>query len=101
MYMILRRVKIQPELVEVSIRRLEQGLVPLVRSEPGFVASYLVRAAEDEGLSITIFETKQQAEAGNRKSLEWARDQILPLAQGPAEVVGFGEVLIREGKAEQ
>jgi hypothetical protein len=33
--------------------------------------------------------------------LEWAKEQIFPLAQGPAEVIGVGEVLIHQGKTEQ
>jgi len=99
--MILRRVKVQPGLVEESIRRIEQGLMPLVKGEQGFVEFYLVQIGENEGLSITIFETREQAEEGNRKSLEWAKEQILPLAQGPAEMVGLGEVLLHTRKAEQ
>lgn len=97
---IVQRVNVQPGLVEESIQRIEQGLVPLVSHEPGFVGFYLVRVGEDTGISITIFETREQAEEGNRKSLEWAREQIYPLAQGPAEDIGVGEVVLHRGTAD-
>jgi heme-degrading monooxygenase HmoA len=85
MYAIVRRVNVQPGLVEESIQRIEQGLVPLVSHKPGFVGFYLVRVGEDTGISITIFET---------------REQIYPLAQGPAEVIVVGEVVLHRGKAD-
>ncbi|HLZ56965.1 MAG TPA: antibiotic biosynthesis monooxygenase [Ktedonosporobacter sp.] len=98
MYLILRRVNVKPDFVEESTQRIQQGLVPLVSSSPGFVAFYLVQISEHEGISITVFETREQAEEGNRKSLEWAKTEIFPLAQGPAEIVGVGEVLIHQEK---
>ncbi len=82
--------------MEESVRRIEHGLVPLVSREPGFVEFYLVRVGEDEGLSISIFETQEEAEEENRKSLEWAKEHIAPIAQGPAEIGALGEVLIHK-----
>jgi hypothetical protein len=78
---------------------MEQGLAPLVSREPGFVAFYVVQVGERTGVSVTLFETKKQAEEANQKSLEWASAEILPLAQGPAEMLGVGEVLIHRGAA--
>jgi heme-degrading monooxygenase HmoA len=98
MYAVLRRIQVQPHLVEESVQRMEHGLVPLLRNEPGFVELYVVLVGEGEGVSISIFEARQDAEAGNRKSLEWAREQIFPLALGPAEVVGVGEILLHQTK---
>jgi heme-degrading monooxygenase HmoA len=98
MYTILRRVTVQPGMVEESIRRLEQGLAPLVSREPGFVAFYLVQVEERTGVSVSIFETREQAEKANEKSLEWAYAEILRLAQGPAEILGIGEALVHRCK---
>ncbi len=98
MYAVLRRIKVQPHFVEESIRRIEHGLVPLLRNEPGFVELSIVQVGEGEGVSISFFETEEDAENGNRKSLEWAREQLFPLALGPAEVMGVGEILLRQKK---
>jgi heme-degrading monooxygenase HmoA len=98
MYAVLRRITVQPHFVEESVQRIEHGLMPLLSNEPGFVELYVVRVGEGEGVSISIFETKEQAEEGNRKSLEWAKEQIFPLALGPAEIVGVGEILLHQKK---
>ncbi len=101
MYAVLRRIQVQPQFVEESIKRMEHGLVPLLRKEAGFVEMYVVLVGEGEGLSISIFETGQDAEEGNRRSLEWAREQIFPLALGPAEIVGVGEILLHQTRASE
>jgi len=98
MYAVMRRIKVQPHFVEESIQRMHHGLVPLLRNEPGFVEIYVVLVGEGEGVSISIFETRQDAEEGNNKSLEWAREEIFPLALGPAEIVGVGEILLHQTK---
>jgi heme-degrading monooxygenase HmoA len=98
MYAIIRRIKVQPHLLEELAQRTEHGFLPLLRKEPGFVEFYVVRAGEDEGLSISIFETKEEAEEGNSKAFEWAKDQLFPLSKGPAEVVGIGEILLHQKK---
>lgn len=98
MYAVLRRIKVQPRFVEESVKRMDYGLVPLLRNEPGFVSFSVVQVGEGEGVSISIFETREDAEEGNSKSLEWAREQIFPLALGPAEIVGVGEVVLHQTK---
>lgn len=98
MYAVLRRIKVQPQFVEESVQRIEQGLVPFLRKEPGFVEMYIVLVGEGEGVSISIFESREDAEDGNRKSLEWAGEYIFPLAQGPAEIIGVGEILLHQKK---
>jgi heme-degrading monooxygenase HmoA len=98
MYAVLRRITVHPHFVEESVQRIEHGLMPLLRNEPGFVELYVVQVGQGEGVSISIFATRADAEAGNRKSLEWAKEQIFPLAQGPAEIVGVGEILLHQKK---
>lgn len=99
MYAVLRRIQVQPQFVEESVRRIEYGLVPLLRNGSGFVEIYVVLVGEGEGVSTSLFETKEAGEEGNRKSLEWAREQKYPLALGPAEIVGEGSVLLHQTKA--
>jgi heme-degrading monooxygenase HmoA len=99
MYAVLRRIHVQPQFVEESVKRMEYGLVPLLRKEPGFVEIYVILVGEGVGVSISIFETGQDAEEGNRRSLEWAREQIFPLALGPAEIIGVGEILLHQTRA--
>lgn len=96
MYAIMRRIRIQPHFMEESLKRTEQFFLPFLRNEPGFIEFYSVQVGENEALSISLFETREEAEEGNRKALEWAKEQLFPLAQGPAEIVGVGEVLLHQ-----
>src|SRR6266540_3715751 len=57
MYAAIRRLRVQPGVFDEVVQRDESGLVPLLRSAPGFVEFDLVQVGEDVGVSITIFET--------------------------------------------
>ena len=98
MYAIMRRIKIRPHLLEEAVQRTEQFFVPPLKQEPGFLAFYSVQVAESEFVSISLFETKEEAEEGNRRALEWVREQLVPLAEAPASIVGAGTVLLHQQK---
>jgi hypothetical protein len=69
-YAVLRCIQVQPHFVEESVQRIKLGLVPLLRKEPGFVEMYVILVGEEEGVSISIFETGRvlRRETGNRWS---------------------------------
>jgi heme-degrading monooxygenase HmoA len=98
MYVAIRRLKIQPGLIEEAVRRAENGLVPLLRSVPGFIEYDVVQVGEDVGLTISFFETQEQAEESNRRAAEWVKENFASLAAGPHETVAVGEVRLRKGK---
>ncbi|GHO47483.1 hypothetical protein [Ktedonospora formicarum] len=98
MYAIIRQITIQPHLVEEAIKITGQVFLPVLRNEPGFVDFYSILVAENEAMSISFFETKEEAEEGNRKALEWAKEQLFPLALGPAEIIGVGKVVLHQRK---
>ena len=98
MYAAIRRLRVQPGVFDEVVERDESGLVPLLRSAPGFVEFDLVQVAEDVGVSITIFETQEQAEEANRRAADWVKQNIAPLVAGPAESVAVGEMRLRMGK---
>jgi heme-degrading monooxygenase HmoA len=76
MYAVVRRFKGQPGVFDEAVRRVENGLVPLTRSMPGFVEFVGVQVGEDEGLTISFFETQEQAEEANKRSLAWAAQHL-------------------------
>ena len=98
MYAAIRRLRVQPGLFDEVVERDESGLVPLLRSAPGFVEFDLVQVEEDVGVSITIFETQEQAEEATRRAADWVKQNVAPLVAGPAEIVAVGEVRLRQGK---
>lgn len=98
MYAAIRRLKVQPGTLDEVVQLDESGLVPILRSVPGFVEFDLVQVGEDMGVSITIFETQEQAEEANRRAAGWVKQNMAPLVAGPAEIVGVGELRLRKGK---
>jgi heme-degrading monooxygenase HmoA len=98
MYAAIRRLRVQPGVFDEVVERDESGLVPLLRSAPGFVEFDLVQVGEDVGVSITIFETQEQAEEANRRAADWVKQNVAPLVAGPAEIVAVGQVRLRKGK---
>ena len=98
MYVAIRRLEVQPGVFDEVVQRDESGLVPILSSVPGFVEFDLVQVGEDVGVSISIFETQEQAEEANRRAADWVKQNIAPFVAGPPEVVAVGEVRVRKAK---
>ena len=49
---------------EAARKGLEEQVLPMVKSVPGFVGGYWVRLGDNIGTSIVVFETKEQALSG-------------------------------------
>ena len=98
MFVAIRRLKVQPGSIDEAIQRVETGLVPILSSVPGFVEYDVVQVGEDVGLTVSVFETQEQAEESNRKAAQWVKEHLAPLAAGPHEIVAVGEVRVHKGK---
>jgi len=98
MYVAIRRLKMKPGLIDEAVQRIENGFVPIVSSVPGFVEYVGVEVGEDEGLTISLFETQEQAEESTRRAAEWVKQNLAPLAAGPHEIVAVGEVGFRKAQ---
>lgn len=98
MYVAIRRIKVKPGVMDEATRKVENEFVPIVSSVPGFVEYYTVQVGEDVGLTISVFESQEAAEESNRRSAEWVKQSLAPLAAGPLEIVAVGEVRVRKGK---
>ncbi len=93
MHAAIRRGKANPGSVNEVARRLQDGIVPTLRNLPGFVAYYFVNLGNDEGMSITVFETRDAAEESNQLSVNWARQNLADITPSPPQP-SEGEVLI-------
>src|SRR5260370_17454336 len=96
MFVAIRQLKVHSGSIDEAVRRVENGLVPLLRSVPGFVEYDVVQVGEDVGLTINVFETQEQAEESNRRAAEWVKQNLAPLAAGPLEIVAAGEVPVHQ-----
>ena len=98
MFVAIRQLKVHSGSIDEAVRRVENGLVPLLRSVPGFVEYDVVQVGEDVGLTISVFETQEQAEESNRRAAEWVKENLAPLAAGPLAILAVGEVRVHQGK---
>ena len=49
---------------EEARKGLEEGVLPMIKGAPGFVAAYWIRLDDTHGTSVVVFDTKEQALAG-------------------------------------
>jgi hypothetical protein len=62
MHAVLLTVRIEGDLDE-AVKSLQEQVVPMVRSSPGFVAGYWLEARDSKGYSVVLFQTEEQARA--------------------------------------
>ena len=67
-FAVVTKVELPPdETIERGRRELETSVIPTVRQAPGFVSAIFLSPQEgNEGLSVIVFETKEQAEGAVR-----------------------------------
>jgi heme-degrading monooxygenase HmoA len=78
-------------------RRVQDGFVPLVRQIQGFRGYYLLDGGPDVLITISMFDSADEALASNEKAADWVRHNVLEFTKGMPEVM-VGNVLIAEVK---
>ncbi len=71
-----------------GLRRAQQGLLPLLQKELGFVSFRVVTGENDRGISIAEYEEKNQAESALRKAQKWVQDNLRDLIASTDAFVG-------------
>ncbi|HEY7206985.1 MAG TPA: hypothetical protein VH416_01995 [Gaiellaceae bacterium] len=56
-------------------RRAEDGILPTLRSQPGF-AAYSVAVGDDEILSLSVWGSRAEAEAGSEAVAGWVAENM-------------------------
>ncbi len=67
------------------LRKIETDLLPLARTEPGFVAFTVAKANESTVVSIAIWQTRDQAERSMKSFDKWIKEdagQLVASVQG-------------------
>jgi hypothetical protein len=92
MYVIIRRFRTMKEMDEVA-RHAMAGLAPVLKDAPGFIGYHVFREDRGGGGSITLFESREAAEAAHERALGWIRDNLADLYDGQPPDVTKGDVL--------
>ena len=85
--------------VDDAIKRVEEGLAPHLGTTPGFVAYYAIKYEDGDIGSVTVYDSKENAEASAPSAIEWVKTNLSDIL--PNEPTVFrGEVVVhRSAKA--
>jgi hypothetical protein len=91
MYLVIRKFS-RMRTVREAARRAESGIGKLMKEASGFRAYYIFDAGDGVAGSVTLFDTRDAAEAANEKALTWIKGSLGDLIDGEPEIIA-GEVL--------
>ncbi|HLY30753.1 MAG TPA: antibiotic biosynthesis monooxygenase [Ktedonobacterales bacterium] len=78
----------KPGVVDEAIRRAEEGLAPLFRSQPGFVAYGVIKTGAESLISVSIWQSEQQATAAVQTAADWVRQNLADQVTSVSNHVG-------------
>ena len=91
MYIVTRRFKTLSSVAEAAARA-ETGLAPMMLAATGFKGYHIIDAGGGVGLSVTMFETREDADRVKDRALDWIKQNLSDLYQGEPEITA-GEVI--------
>jgi hypothetical protein len=97
MFASVRRYKVRRGSVPELAQRVQDSFVPLMRQVQGFRAYYLLDGGPDVLVTISIFDSADEALASNEKAADWVRNNVLEFTKGMPEVM-VGNALVVEVK---
>jgi heme-degrading monooxygenase HmoA len=87
-YLTLRRyAEIGARMYEVAFRKVEAGLVPMLKARPGFRSYCALLNEEGEGVSVTAFDDRESAARANEEVFGWVEANLRDLLPDPPEVI--------------
>lgn len=97
MFTSIRKYKVRRGMAAELAQRVQDGFVPLMRRIPGFRAYYLLDGGPDVLITVSMFDSLDEALASNEEAAAWVRDNVLEFTKGMPEVM-VGNALIAEVK---
>ena len=68
--------RIRPGSASEIVRRAREGMLPIFRQQPGFVAYEGVVTGDEEVVSISTWESAEQAQAAVHMAANWVRENL-------------------------
>jgi heme-degrading monooxygenase HmoA len=97
MFISIRKYQVKSGSAPEWARRVQTGFVPLIQELLGFRGYYLLDGGPDVIITISMFDSADEALISNEKAADWVRDNVLEFARRLPEVM-VGDVLIAEVK---
>jgi heme-degrading monooxygenase HmoA len=68
--------RVKPGVADEIIRRAEADLATIYRNQPGFVAYGIIKTGDDALISLTIWNTPDQAEVAMQAAAAWQKQYV-------------------------
>jgi len=95
MFTTIRKYNIRRGSADELARRVREGFVPLIRQMEGFRSYYLLDGGPNVLITISRFNSAEEAFASNEKAADWVRNNVLEFTKGMPEIMA-GQTLIAE-----
>jgi heme-degrading monooxygenase HmoA len=93
MFAVIRRYNTQENSAQKIEQRVREGFVPLISQLPGFISYDVVRSADGTLLSVSVFESRDAADASTRLASDWVHQNLASLIR-TAPVILSGDVIV-------
>lgn len=81
-------VSLKPGTADEALRRAETGLLPLYRTQPGFVAYSVAKTGDKSLISFSIWQQREQAEKAIQIGDSWVKEHAHDLVESMQNHVG-------------
>lgn len=79
--------------VDEAIKRVEEGLAPHLSTTPGFVAYYAIKYEDGDIGSVTVYDSKENAEASAVDAIKWVKTNLSDILPNDPTIFR-GEVVV-------
>ncbi len=87
-YMRIGVYQFQPDALDEVIKRAAEGMLPVLRQQPGFISYAIVKTGEGTGISLSTWATEEQANAAVGTIASWVQGNIAPMVASLQNHVG-------------
>lgn len=88
MFATIRRYKVKAGSTPEVVQRVQDGLIPLLSRQPGFVTYYAIDSGNDVATSVSVYVDKPSADAANKTAAQWVNQNLVGLLGAPEVTVG-------------
>ncbi|MFZ4858122.1 MAG: hypothetical protein ACOYL3_17165 [Desulfuromonadaceae bacterium] len=88
MFATTRKYQFNPNASGEIEKHVQDGLIPLLRQTPGFVAYYWVDSADGKGISLSVFENESGADESVRLASDYVKKHLAAIMGTPEVIKG-------------
>lgn len=79
---------------EEVVRRVDTGLVPILREVPGFRGYYAIECEGEVDISVSLFDDEVGACLSNERAAAWGRENLAEFSDGRPPEMLTGRVVV-------